>query len=356
MTNKGERPGAMMQRGTISVHLVEEALVVARGRGLDVDAVLAASGISPALLADEEARVPASHYAALWLQLARAMNCEFFGMDHHPMRPGSFALMARSAHGAETVGQALRRALRFISLILDDFQPRLVREGERASITLAETGAPLRAFTYCTFWLVIHGLTCWLAGRRIPVTAAEFRCAEPPYIDDYRTLFTHDLRFGRARTRLEFDAATLDLPVKRSEAELKSFLRRAPANILVKYRSNDSLTVHIRRSLRRVAVAEWPDFDSLAAGLHMSPSTLRRRLDGEGQNYQAIKDSLRRDLAIRCLTDSGNSVADIAERLGFADPSSFHRAFKKWTGMLPGEFRRGATAEKPSQTDKGEAA
>lgn len=348
----------MVQRGTISVHLVEEALVVARRRGLDVDAVLAAAGIDPALLGDATARVPASQYAALWILLARAMNCEFFGMDHHPMRPGSFTLMARSAHGAETVGQALRRALRFISLILDDFQPRLVREGERASIVLAENGEPLRAFTYCTFWLVIHGLTCWLAGRRIPVMAAEFRCAEPAYTDDYRTLFTHDLRFGRGRTRLEFDAAALDLPVKRSESELKSFLRRAPANILVKYRSNDSLTVLIRRRLRRIDATEWPDFDRLAAELHMSPSTLRRRLDGEGQNYQAIKDSLRRDLAIRCLTEGTGSVADIAERLGFADPSSFHRAFKKWTGMLPGEFRRGNTVatEPPARTDDGRAA
>ncbi|PWR26017.1 AraC family transcriptional regulator [Zavarzinia aquatilis] len=347
----------MMQRGTISVHLVEEALVVARQRGFDIDAVLTLAGIAPGLLADATARVPASQYAALWIHLARAMNCEFFGMDRHPMRPGSFTLMARSAHGAETVGQALRRALRFISLILDDFQPRLVREGERASVVLTETGEPLRAFTYCTFWLILHGLTCWLAGRRIPVTAAEFRCAEPPYTEDYRTLFTHDLRFGRSRTRLEFDAAVLDLPVKRSEAELKSFLRRAPANILVKYRSNDSLTVQVRRRLRRLDATEWPDFDRLAGELHMSPSTLRRRLDGEGQNYQAIKDSLRRDLAIRCLSEGTNSVADIAERLGFADPSSFHRAFKKWTGMLPGEFRRGsAGAETAVPRDDGRAA
>lgn len=329
-----------MQRGTISIHLVEEALVVARARGIDTDAILAGAGIAPALLGDDEARVPATQYAALWLGLARALDCEFFGMDRHPMRPGSFTLMCRSAHGAETVGQGLRRALRFIGLILDDFQATLRREGERAAIVLTEREEPRRAFTYCTFWLIIHGLTCWLAGRRIPVLAAEFRCAAPPYIDDYRTLFTHDLRYGRAQTRLEFDAAALDLPVKRSEAELKSFLRRAPANILVKYRSNDSLTVRVRHELRRHSPMEWPDFDTLALGLHMSASTLRRRLDGEGQSFQSIKDSLRRDLAIRCLTRGAASIADIAEQLGFAEPSSFHRAFKKWTGLQPNEYRR----------------
>ncbi|MFA5123383.1 AraC family transcriptional regulator [Zavarzinia sp.] len=334
-----------MQRGTISVHLVEEALAEARARGIDVDGLLRGAGIEPALLADGAARVPATHYAALWLGLARAMDDEFFGMDRHPMRPGSFTLMCRAAHGAETVGQGLRRALRLMGLILDDLQGTVVREGTRASLVLTEHGAPLRAFTYCTFLLIVHGLTCWLAGRRIPVTAAEFRCAEPAYTEDYRTLFTHDLRFGRSRTRLEFDAAFLDLPVKRSEAEMKSFLRRAPANILVKYRSNDSLTVRVRHELRRLPPADWPDFDQLATGLHMSASTLRRRLDGEGASYQSIKDSLRRDLAIRCLARGRSSIADIAEELGFADPSSFHRAFKKWTGLQPSEYRRRLPAE-----------
>lgn len=331
-----------MQRGTISIHLVGEALVEARARGLDVPAILTEAGIEPALLDEPDARVPATHYAALWLGLARAMDCEFFGMDRHPMRPGSFTLMCRAAHSAETVGQGLRRALRFIGLILDDFQGTLLREGERAAIVLTERGEPRSAFTYCTFWLVMHGVTCWLAGRRIPVTAAHFRAAEPAYTDDYRTLFTHDLHFGRSRTRLEFDAAVLDLPVKRSEAELKSFLRRAPANILVKYRSNDSLTVRVRTELRRHPPTEWPDFDRLALGLHMSASTLRRRLDGEGQSYQTIKDSLRRDLAIRCLTRGRSSIAEIADELGFADPSSFHRAFKKWTGLQPNQYRQKA--------------
>ena len=331
-----------MQRGTISVRLIEEALVEPRRRGLDTDALLAAAGINPALMTDPAARVPASQYGALWLGLAQAMDDEFFGMDSHRMKPGSFTLMVYAAAPAQTVGQGLARALRFMSAVLDDMQGRVTREGDRAEVVLAEPGEPRRAFTYCTFWLILHGLTCWLAGRRIPIIAADFRCPAPAYVDDYQTLFTHDLRFGRPRTRIVFDAAFLDLPVKRTTLEAKAFLRKAPANILVKYRSNDSLTVRVRHLLRASLPAAWPDFDSLAADLHMSPSTLRRRLDGEGQSYQSIKDNLRRDHAVRCLGRGGQSVAAIADELGFADPSSFHRAFKKWTGLQPNEYRRRA--------------
>ncbi len=333
-----------MQRGTISVRLVEEALAEPRRRGIDVGALLREAGIAPGLMADPAGRVPSSQYAALWLGLVRAMDDEFFGMDSHPMKPGSFTLMSQAVLSAATVEQGLKRALRFLASVLDDMHGTVTREGERAAVVLTERGAPRRAFTYCTFWLILHGLTCWLAGRRIPILAADFRCEAPDYVDDYQTLFTHELRFGRPRTRIVFAAAFLDLPVRRSIAELNAFLRKAPANILVKYRSNDSLTVRVRQALRASAPNEWPDFDSLAAALHMSSSTLRRRLDGEGQSYQSIKDSLRRDHAVRCLTRGQQSVAAIAEELGFADPSSFHRAFKKWTGLQPNEYRRRTAA------------
>jgi AraC-like DNA-binding protein len=87
-------------------------------------------------------------------------------------------------------------------------------------------------------------------------------------------------------------------------------------------------------------LADWPDFDTLARQLHSTASTLRRKLRQEDHTYQSIKDNLRRDLAINHLSGSNRSIEEIAVQLGFADPSAFHRAFKKWTGNSPGEHRR----------------
>jgi AraC-like DNA-binding protein len=86
---------------------------------------------------------------------------------------------------------------------------------------------------------------------------------------------------------------------------------------------------------------EVPDFEALAAELNMTAATMRRRLAEEGASYQGIKDQLRRDLAISYLSHSNRSVMDIALELGFSERSAFHRAFLKWTGASPGEFRRG---------------
>jgi AraC-like DNA-binding protein len=83
-----------------------------------------------------------------------------------------------------------------------------------------------------------------------------------------------------------------------------------------------------------------PDFEQLADEMNMAPATMRRRLQEEGESYQSIKDQLRRDLAISYLSHSSRSVAEIASELGFSERSAFHRAFRKWTGAAPGEFRR----------------
>ena len=91
--------------------------------------------------------------------------------------------------------------------------------------------------------------------------------------------------------------------------------------------------------------AAWSAFDDLAAQMRMSPSTLRHRLHAEGQNYAAIRDEIRRDLAIEMLQTTALGVGEIATRLGFSEPSAFHRAFRKWTARSPAAFRRDTTVE-----------
>ena len=153
-------------------------------------------------------------------------------------------------------------------------------------------------------------------------------------------MYCADLSFGRPHTLIAFEDSYLDLPVVQDERSIKEFLRTAPENILLKYKNGSSLTARVRRRLRQCLPGEVPDFEGLAVELNMTPATLRRRLHEEGASYQSIKDQLRRDLAISYLSHSNRSVMDIALELGFSERSAFHRAFRKWTGASPGEFRR----------------
>jgi AraC-like DNA-binding protein len=325
-----------MERRMISAPFVEEALDSARRKGLDPKPLLAAAG-----LADWSGEsVSAERYGALWLAIAAAIDDEYFGLGGRPMPLGSFTLLCHAVLHAGTLERALGRALRFLNLVLGDPKGELVVADGLAQIVLRDAGGPRSPFAYRTYWIILHGIMCWMAGRRIALRLVDFRCAEPARSGDYRLFFGAPVRFACADSRLAFDAAFLSLPVDRSEKALKVFLRDAPANILVRYRYDAGLAAHIHARLRALSPADWPGFEALAAQMRMAASTLRHRLQQEGQTYRAIKDDIRRGLALEWLVRLGRPVGDVAADLGFAEPSAFHRAFRKWTGRSPAAYRR----------------
>jgi AraC-like DNA-binding protein len=328
------------EKDTIAIELVREALLQS---GLNPEArahLLARVGIGPDLLAQAGARVPATAYAALWRDLAQATDDEFFGMDPRGLRYGSLAFLCRSSMAQPTVASGLESGLGFLSLMLECFSARLIRRNSVAEIVLDEGDATQRrAFCYFTYWMIVHGVTCWLSGRRIPILAIELRCEAPAFIDDYQVMFTENLRFERPCSRMIFPSECLDLPIRRSQDDLQRFMAAAPANILVKYRDPQSLASRIRHDLRTRPADQWPDTEDLAKNLCLSASTLRRRLAEQGHSYQGLKDGVRKELAIRWLGEERMSLSAIAARLGFADTSSFYKAFRKWTGSNPGHYR-----------------
>lgn len=331
----------MAQRDTISMQMVREALLQSGLPSTEVLALLSTAGIDPCQLAVADSRVAARAYARLWRLLARQLDDEFFAMDPRPLRSGSLAFICRSATAQPTVVQGMESMLSFLGLMLDRFSARLIRHQGLAEIILDDVAVPpLRAFACFTYWMIVHGVICWLSGRRLPILALDVRGPAPAYCEDYRVMFCEHLRFDQPRTRMMIAGDWLDQPIRRSEADLQRFLARAPGNILVKYRDPDSFAQRLKAQLRAQAPADWPESEALAQQWCMSPATLRRRLADEDQTYQRLKDSVRKELAEAALADARLNVAEIAETLGFADTSSFSKAFRKWSGANPGQYRQ----------------
>ncbi len=329
-----------MSKHTVSVHFVAAAVA---NLGPQVrERMLKALGIPPELLDQPRARVPAQAFSALWLAVARELDDEFFGLDRRRMKVGSFALLCHAVASADTLDQALRRMLRGFAVLLDDVAGTLSVERGEVCISLRNriTAPESQRFADETFLVMVHGLLCWLAGRRIPLKLAAFAYPRPAHAAEYADMFSAQLRFEAPVTSIRFDASWLSKPVAQDAAALKVFLETAPHSVFVKYQNQHGWAARLRRRLRHcVGEPGWPVLDDVAQEFRVTASTLRRRLDAEGTSYQGIKDQLRLELALHFLSSTDLSVADIAGQLGFQDTSVFHRSFKRWSGMRPGEYR-----------------
>lgn len=300
-------------------------------------------GISPSLKAMADAPfgrtdIPVVQLAGLWRGVAAAMNDEFLGCSLRPMPVGSFRLLCHCVLNAGTLRRALPRAMDFLHILLGNLSGYLAVEGESACIILRDSEPFPQAFAHRMYWILIHGLSCWLVGRRLPLKQVDFACKIPVREADYDQFFGARVRFEQAESRLILDERYLDLPIRRSETELKAFLREAPSNILVRYRQESDLTTRTAEMLRKIPPEDWPGIDKISPAFGLSPASFRRHLAQEGQSYQAIKDGIRKDMAIELLTGSSFSIAEVAIRIGFSDPGAFYRAMRKWTGRTPRSY------------------
>ena len=336
-------------QATVAMGFVTGMLAGMLRQGLDPGPLLKTLDID---LADTASRIPLERYAALYNRLNRQLDDEGFGLFAQPMRPGSFEFLCRGCLSASTLAEALARASRFLRIVLPDLAVTVRRTQGHAELVIAESrkfasdpNDSGRVFAFEWLLRLLHGLACWLAGRGIALDSVIFPYRKPEHFADYALIFTEDSRFaptlpGGTGTLIAcFNANLLDLPIRRDEAALTSFLDGAPGKITLLYRRDREMVIRVR-DLLRAALPATLSLDDVAARLHLSPRTIHRRLEDEGSSFRGIKDALRRDMALARLTKTRDPIAQVAADLGYADPSAFYRAFVDWTGMSPMHYRQ----------------
>lgn len=301
---------------------------------------LVRAGIAPALLGAETARVTTEQFATLYRQLARDLDDELPGMFSRPVRAGTFKFLCLSLMEAANLQTALFRFTRFFHLVLDDFAIELSRRGDLIRMALVPQlpQAPANTFGQEILLKLIHGVASWLTGHRMTLARVDCAYDRPRHASEYGFLYPGPVFFGQALSALFFEAAQLATPIRQDRKSLAQFLARAPGDWLFVAFEQDLTSQRVREFLLP-RLDHATSASEAARALHLSLRTLTRRLAGEGTNFQALKDELRRDHAIEQLTKSRTPIALIGQQTGFADPNAFHRAFRNWTGSTPGAYR-----------------
>lgn len=336
-----------MKTSTIASHYVRAALAGALAQGHDAESILRQAGIGLEILHEPKARVYPDKMAKLLRTLVNLLQDEFLGHDYKPSKPGSFETLCQLILPCSTLGEALEMGTRFYRLFDLGIHTQFEQDELGGALVVNQHHDCLNKHHYLTEYQLVlwHRLCCWLTGKRIPIKLAEFSYSRPNHAGEYQLFFYGEHKFDQPRTLLRFRKSDLDLPIIRSRQDLPELMQEAPYVFLVKPNNTASINAQIRRILEVNSELEMPDFESVAYQLNTSTQTLRRRLKEEDTSFQAIKDQVRRDLAICHLSENKYSINDIALKVGFTEPSTFHRAFKKWTGVTPGDYRAGEIQE-----------
>jgi AraC-like DNA-binding protein len=319
-------------------------------KGYDFSVILSHAGLDfDPLDETSEAYAPeitAMQYTRIYQQVLSVLQDETFGANGSDLvAPGAFRMMCYCIISCENLGQAIKRASEFYRTFFDErsqlysnFSEKYTRVGYR---TTSSTGnvqvAAADAYGLC-MW---HRFFGWLCGRPLELSRVDFAGDAPERLEKYESLFGCPLYFNQPSDLLYFDSAFLARPVVHTEHSLREFLRTAPYQLLIMENEVDgeNLTVQVKAMIGHDFSDGFPSFDTISSALNMSAPTLRRRLKREGTTFQQLKDGSRCDAAKLYLDRVELSINEVAGQMGFTDPSAFHRSFKKWTGMTPGQFR-----------------
>jgi AraC-like DNA-binding protein len=326
--------------GTIAAIQLHAMLDVLRAMGVDVARVLARAGLSAEEVRDPQARLQAAFELAVWDAAEQVTGDPMIGLRiAEDIRIGALGAYEYLLRNSPTMRSAIERAGRFERVLDDLTQITLVEDDEQAVLRFWREGGyphPARGIE-CTFSVIVRICQELVPSQR--ALEVRFRHRAPVDAAPYVRHFRCAVRFGAACDEVVFPCAVLDLPMLLADPLLGHVLEEHMQRLLDTLPTEDPFVRRARGALLRALADASASLPGLAAALRVSPRTLRRRLDEHGTSYKALLDELRRELAYHCIDTSDEPVDRIANRLGFTEPSTFYRAFKRWSGTTPALYR-----------------
>ena len=309
--------------------------------GLDAEALFREAGLDigtghrldPAELSDK-----LSH---LWELAVAATGDPYVGIRTAPRQPlGALGLIAHLILACPTMLQAMERLCQYVGFVLPTASARLDALPERVRLVLhlSPGRRPVPAQRYDFIAGLVLRLMEWMTGRVVAPQLIHHPRPAPADPAPYVESFHASVRFAQPICAMDFDRADLDVPLPTANPAVADWCSRLAADLEQTRRGQ--LRVRVKKVLVDRLPKGDPRRDEVAAVLRMSERTLQRRLSEEGTHFQELVDATRRELAQQYLSVGRMSPKEMSFELGFADPSNFYRACKRWFGHSPKALRQ----------------
>jgi AraC-like DNA-binding protein len=338
-----------MKIGDITSGYINNLLQVAAQLGADPKLIGTRSGLNPADLEDDDRRVDLS------LLMRTGYNAiEMTGRPDLGLIAGRQAGITRlgyaglAAMTAPDLGAALAVITRFEALFCRCYRGHsdLEVQGDTARLSFYSI-APYNGYTCFVVDAILSawaGQINWLTGRDDLIERVTIEFPEPDYSASYQSAFSCPVRFSESRNTLEMKSADLKIPLLYQDRSLHQKLLAQCEQALGKVALANTMRNRVWQSLGQLLHGNSPTIEDVANDLQITPWTLRRKLKEEDTSFQVLVDEMRRNVALSYMRNTNLSFGEIAYLLGFSTPGAYQRAFKRWTGMTPGEFRKHKTS------------
>lgn len=311
--------------------------------GVDSARLFAEAGLDMAALADPEARYPLANTTKLWELAVQATGDPAFGLavatqvTHTTFHALGYTLIASG-----TLHEAFGRMVRYFRLVTDAADLRLEREGEayRFEVGYAAGVEPAPESIDAFISLFLRFCRSQLGRDYSPLRVA-LRRPRPAHFERFESVLRCPIEFGASRNAVWFAREAFERPLPDANPELA----RHNDEVVLRYLSHfdrENLRTRVRAALIEILPAGEPGIAKVADALHLSVRSLQRKLADESTSFDALLNEARHELALSYLRNPRYGIGEITFLLGFSDASAFARAFKRWSGMTPTQFRSAA--------------
>ena len=328
--------------GTVLARVVASILSGAALAGLRRDELVEAAGLGAVDFSNPDARVPAWAEVALWQLVAQREPDPSVGIRMAAGLPArEWGLLGYAISFSSTLGAALRRLVRYWRILNDAVQFRFEETTQhRVAVAqcLSELGLALPHAVSFRFAALVGSCRMVTRAEVVPSEVA-FAFGQPDGTLEYHRFFRCPLRFNQPESKIVFVRRDLDLPIPGGDETLAGYLSESAERTLRTLCSGTSTRDRTRAAIWAVLSEGRPTLSHISSALHVPPRTLQRHLAAEGTTLQREVEHVREQMAIATLRERMIPIDEVAFILGYAEPSTFYRSFKRWTGMTPRQYR-----------------